>query len=373
MNPFYWCLLGTAIGDSIGLPREGLSRRRAKRIFGGPPLEHSFFFGYGAVSDDAEHACLTAQALIASAGEPELFAKELARRLRWWLLMMPAGIGLATLRAILKLWLGFSPATSGVRSAGNGPAMRATILGVFAANDLQKLARLVRISTRITHTDPRAEQGAMIVALAAAYSLAPPRGEFAAADFLRFVMPYVADDGLRANLTAACEAASRGESAEQFADSLGCTRGVSGFINHSVPVAIFCWLRHRDNFRAAIESAVCLGGDTDTVAAIVGGVLGARVRTFKTMDDERATPDSWLEGILMWPRRGSRSMLPLELWLLRSNYNWMAGLSEQLPEVAQTGQPQRPFTRPWPIVLVRNALFAALVLLHGFRRLLPPY
>jgi hypothetical protein len=66
-------------------------------------------------------------------------------------------------------------------------------------------------------------------------------------------------------------------------------------------------------------------------------------------------------------------MLPLELWLLRSNYNWMAGLSEQLPEVAQTGQPQRPFTRPWPIVLVRNALFAALVLLHGFRRLLPPY
>jgi hypothetical protein len=44
----------------------------------------------------------------------------LARRLRGWLAAMPAAVGFGTLRAILKLWMGFPPSRSGVRSAGNG-------------------------------------------------------------------------------------------------------------------------------------------------------------------------------------------------------------------------------------------------------------
>ena len=40
----------------------------------------------GMVSDDTEHACMTAQALLASAGDPDLFARDLAWRLRLWLL-----------------------------------------------------------------------------------------------------------------------------------------------------------------------------------------------------------------------------------------------------------------------------------------------
>jgi hypothetical protein len=52
-------------------------------------------------------------------------------RLRGWLLSLPAGIGFATLRAILKLWLGFPLNRSGVYSAGNGPAMRVAVIGAF--------------------------------------------------------------------------------------------------------------------------------------------------------------------------------------------------------------------------------------------------
>ena len=37
-------ILGTAIGDSIGLPYEGLSRRRAERLLG-PADRHRFFSG----------------------------------------------------------------------------------------------------------------------------------------------------------------------------------------------------------------------------------------------------------------------------------------------------------------------------------------
>jgi ADP-ribosylglycohydrolase len=309
---------------------------------------------------------MTAQALIASAGEPERFAQELARRLRWWLLTIPAGIGLATLRAILKLWLGVGPERSGVWSAGNGPAMRAAIIGVFARGDLQRLAALVRASTRITHTDPRAEQGAMIVALAATYALDQARSPFAAADFLRFAQPYVSDEPLRANLAAACEFAAQGKSAEEFADSLGQSRGVSGFINHTVPVAIFCWLRHRDDFRAAVETAVCLGGDTDTVAAIAGAlvaVTGGGV----------APPESWCLGVTTFINLQKPTLVAILADLFRSNGLWMIQLSNQLAAVQQTGTPEQPAARFWPRVLLRNAIFAAVVLLHGFRRLLPPY
>ena len=88
------------------------------------------------VSDDTEHTCLVAQALCAAPTDADRFARHLARGLRWWLLGLPAGIGSATLRATLKLWLGFPPARSGVFSAGNGPAMRSAILGA-AMDDLE--------------------------------------------------------------------------------------------------------------------------------------------------------------------------------------------------------------------------------------------
>ncbi len=50
------CLLGTAVGDALGLAAEGLSRKRQQAIF--PELDsYHFFFGKGFCSDDTEHAC----------------------------------------------------------------------------------------------------------------------------------------------------------------------------------------------------------------------------------------------------------------------------------------------------------------------------
>src|SRR6516165_7795246 len=128
-------ILGTAAGDALGLPREGLSARRARALWGGPPLRHRFVFGRGMTSDDTEHTCLVGQALLRAPNDADLFGRWLARGLRWWFLGLPAGIGRATLRACLKLWLGFPPRRSGVWSAGNGPAMRSALLGVCLGGD----------------------------------------------------------------------------------------------------------------------------------------------------------------------------------------------------------------------------------------------
>ncbi len=71
-------ILGTAVGDALGLPREGLSRRRGRRLFGDPPLRHRFLLGHGMVSDDTEHTCMTGQTLLRAPRDVDAFARSLA-------------------------------------------------------------------------------------------------------------------------------------------------------------------------------------------------------------------------------------------------------------------------------------------------------
>ena len=109
------CILGTAVGDAMGLALEGLSRRRQPRMFPDISGYRLLPLGKGLCSDDTEHTCMLAQSLIGVAGldaeaAARTFSSSFGWRLRFWLLGMPAGIGLATLRSILKLWIGFPPA-----------------------------------------------------------------------------------------------------------------------------------------------------------------------------------------------------------------------------------------------------------------------
>jgi ADP-ribosyl-[dinitrogen reductase] hydrolase len=347
-DSFIGCLLGMAVGDALGLPREGLSRGRGQRLFGVAPLRHEFSLGRGMISDDAEHACLVAQALLASSGDVDRFSRALAWGMRGWLLGLPAGIGRATLLSGAKLWLGWPPSRSGICSAGNGPAMRAPLLGVYAVDDPSRLAQLVCVSSRLTHTDPRAAEGALAIALAAAHAArggSPCDGPA----LLASLLPHLRGDDLRASLDGAATHLARGAEAEEFAQSLGLEHGVGGFINHTVPVALFCWLRHPTDFRQAVESVILLGGDTDTTAAIVGGLAGAAL-------GPEAIPPEWLAGVRDWPR----------------SIDWMRRLAARLA-TAEPGLPSTPLPLFWPAIPLRNLAFTTLVLLHAARRLLPPY
>jgi ADP-ribosylglycohydrolase len=342
-------ILGTAVGDALGLPYEGLSRRRGTRLFGEPD-RYRFLFGRGMVSDDTDHTCLVAQALIASGGDVDRFRRRLAGLMRRWLLTVPAGIGRATLRATVKLWLGFPPHRSGVFSAGNGPAMRSAVLG-SALDDTDRLREFVRASTRITHTDPKAEFGAWAVALAAhtARRANPVSGD----DYLECLRQSLAGEPAEEFLGLvgrAVDSAGRGESTIAFADSLGLRRGVSGYVYHTVPVALHAWLSHPRDFRSSVGSVIRCGGDTDTTAAIVGGMVGAAV-------GREGIPPEWLARLLGWPRTVA----------------WMQALGERLGEALVSGDSQRPPQTAYLAELARNGLFLATVLGHIGRRLLPPY
>ena len=84
-NKLAGLLFGTAVGDAIGLPFEGLSARRVARRLRGRALDHRLLLGRGMRSDDTEHACLVAQSLLECPADPAAFQRALARRLRWWL------------------------------------------------------------------------------------------------------------------------------------------------------------------------------------------------------------------------------------------------------------------------------------------------
>lgn len=343
-DAFVGVLIGTAVGDGLGLPAEGMSRQRIQRRWHGH-WRHRFLFGHGMVSDDTEHTLFVAQALLAHPNDPVAFQRCLAWKLRLWLVGIPAGIGFATLRAILKLWVGFPPTRSGVHSAGNGPAMRSAIIGAYLFDEPEKRREFVAAATSLTHTDPRALAAALAVAEAAALAV---RQDESIDEWLTALTKLGHDDEWRALCRKLVDALAAKTSVQAFAESLGLRDGITGYAYHSVPVAMYAWLRHRGDFRAAMESALNCGGDTDSVGAIVGALTGIDV-------GKESIPFEWLSGICEWPR----SNLALEQ------------IGERLARQKGAGRPLGPIRYFWPGLIPRNLIFLAAVLLHGFRRLRP--
>lgn len=334
-------LLGTAVGDSLGLPFEGLSPRRASRMFSGV-LSHHLLPGRGMVSDDTEHACFTARALLLARGDVDVFGRRLAASLRWWLAGLPAGIGLATLKALLKSSVGFPPERSGVFSAGNGPAMRSAIIGVALGGSPGPMAAFVRRSTRMTHTDPKAYHGALAVAVAADCAAKGESAQYL--DRIEALLANEAADEFLALVRRAFDSAARQESVGNFAIAIGSRGGISGYMLHTVPCVLQVWFRYGNDIAGGLKAIIEAGGDTDTAGAIYGGIAGAGC-------GKAGIPAPWLDGIVEWPR----------------TVGWIERLADAL---ARDGKCPGYFV---PGIAVRNAVFMAIVLVHGFRRLAPPY
>ncbi len=345
-NRFSGLILGTAVGDALGLPFEGLGRRRIARLHEGR-WRHRFLFGRGFVSDDTDHTLLVALSLIAAPRARERFEAILARRLRWCLVGLPLGAGRATYLSILRLWLGFAPNRSGIHSAGNGPAMRSAVIGAFFADDRVTLDDYVEASTRITHTDPRASVGARAVALVAAMIVATDCDRRPEIDALDAALRSAGEGD--AAWSELCDeirrAATDRISVGDFAGRLGLGDGVSGFIYHTVPVAIYAWLAHWGDYEATLAEVLEAGGDTDTVAAIAGALAGATT-------GERGIPQDWIDGLAAWPH----------------GVGYMRRVAQRLEHVATTGSAAAPPACFWPLLPIRNLLGNYVALAHLVKR-----
>jgi len=332
------CLLGGALGDSLGLPSEGIRASRIMKLRPAP-LRQCLINGKGMVSDDTEHAVMTLLSLRESRNNPEDFATKLASRLRWWLASIPAGIGLATARSILRLSIGINSQRSGVWSAGNGPLMRAPIIGAWFADNPDFRDEYVKVSTSMTHRDPRALESARIIARATA--MAALRKTDGNHEILAELETDVQSEEMRIRFPLIRKSLEESESVSEFANRFCRKPGyVTGFAPDSAAVALYAWLRHRHDFRATIESVIRAGGDTDTIAFIAGSIAGIDC-------GKHGLPSDWIQGLQDWPI--NRSFIE---------------------RISHGAIPRYP---GWPISLFRNAIFLTIVLCHGFRRLLPPF
>lgn len=341
-------LLGTAVGDALGLPAENLPPRRIRRRWP-EPLRMRLIFGRGMISDDTEHTLMVAQALLSHPKDPVAFQRALAWKFRWWFAGLPGGVGLATAKACLRLWIGFPTSKCAVVSAGSGPAMRSAVIGAFFANQSEMRREFVAASSRLTHRVWQAKTAALAVAEAAALAV---RSEGApdAAKVLSIMRGLSPEKEWQARISE-IEPCLKSESpVSDFVDNLGLKGGVTGYSLHVVPVALYTWLRHPCDFRLALTTAIECGGDTDTVGAILGALCGATTGT-------KAIPTEWIRGIWEWPR----------------SCKFIERLAERLADQENASACRGPVRYFWPRIIPRNLLFLAVVLAHGFRRLAPPY
>jgi ADP-ribosylglycohydrolase len=338
-DPLAGVLLGTALGDALGLPAEGLRPETIARRFG--RLERFRLLGRtGFVSDDTEQSALAAQALVRHPSDPERFARAFRRSLLGWFFRLPWGVGLGTIRACLKAALGFR--RTGVASAGNGAAMRAAVVGVFFRDDPARRRAFGRALAEVTHTDPRAVGGALFAAdLAAAAAGAAPDADRAA--LVAAARDGLDEPALGAAIDRARDLARDGAGTAEAARELG----TSGYVVHTIAFVTFCFLRHGAEPLGAIQEAAGAGGDADTIGAIVGAWVGS-------LHGAEGLPGDLLGRIHDGPFGPTH---------LRS-------LARALDEVLAG----RPAEHPrWSVAgaLLRNIALMPVILAHGLRRLIP--
>lgn len=332
-------LLGTALGDALGLPCEGMSGRAIARRFG--VVDRFRLLGKtGFVSDDTEQAALVAQSLAHHPDDAQACVRAFRRSLLGWFCRLPWGVGRATIRSCARIALGFQP--SGVMSAGNGAAMRAAIVGAFFHDRPRERETFGRLLAEVTHRDVRAVEGALYVAELAAACLRHPErtSPFASQEEARKI---VQDAELGTALDRAVELECAGASFSEAAKVCG----TSGYVVSSAAFATFGFLRHADDPMKALSESIGVGGDTDSIAAILGAWLGTR-------HGVSGLPDDLIRRIHDGPFGPSH---------LRALAACLAGVRE--------GR-QEPVPRYSPTAaLARNLALYPVILGHGFRRLVP--
>lgn len=262
-------IIAYAAGDALGVPWEGRTADevRWEELEGVPGRGD---WPQGATSDDTEQLLLVAEYLVEAKGQVD--ERDFLTRLAKALPRM-RGAGPTTQAAVRRfLATGELQATEG---NSIGAAMRALPFGwatpVAAAADRRELT--VRLS-RTTHGAPNAITSACVVAEMAAWAIEQHSIDVVVAAGLREAEHLARRYALApAAIQLLRQAASRDwapRTAEMAPDAV------------TTLASVLHVLREATNLATAMKDAVALGGDTDTTAAIVGGILGCRLQDVET-------------------------------------------------------------------------------------------
>jgi poly(ADP-ribose) glycohydrolase ARH3 len=254
---FVGCLLGGALGDALGAPYEGsLVARAAWKVLTVAYRRRL------RTTDDTEMTLILARSLCEHGGlAPDRLAQAWAHGAH-----RSRGYGAGTLKLLARIragedWRSANRSVFTEGSFGNGAAMRAAPIGLWFHRDPASLAAAAEVAASITHAHPLGIEGGVLIARATAMAL---RGDLD----LRALRDGCREETFRRRLDAAIDLTL---DADTVVNRLGNTMEA----HNSVVTALHA-ARRFDAFPALMEFAISLGGDVDTIAAMAGGIFGAR-------------------------------------------------------------------------------------------------
>ncbi len=279
-------LVGTAAGDALGAGYEFTTPGPAADIdmIGGGP----FGFAPGEWTDDTSMAVAVAR--VTAEGRDLRTADGLdavAAGFLEWFNGGPKDVGSQT-RMVLssrdRTAAGMTATAGSIsgRTGGNGSLMRTAAVGIAYLDEAAACLDAALQVSALTHADERAGQACQMWSYAIRH--AALTGSFGGVrGYLDVAAPEAADFwGQR------LDEAETGEPADF---------GNNGWVVHALQTAwwaISNTEQNRDQFPQAVELAVRAGNDTDTTAAIAGGLLGARWGL-------SAVPERWVRMLHGWP------------------------------------------------------------------------
>lgn len=268
IEQFKGCLFGLAIGDAFGAPFEGLTSYLIFDGFGPvdqliqtPPVERLHY------TDDTEMMISVCETLIQTGTiDEEVLCNAFAGN------YTPGrGYGQGArkiIEAIIckedhqKLAETIFPGGS----LGNGAAMRVAPIGICFCDNVSEIKKQARLSALPTHVNPVGVEGAQLLALAV--SLAVQEKNINYHEFYQYLKTHAFTEEFQWKLSIAEEISPNGNIH---------TLGNSLEADNSVITAIACFLRSPDSYENTISTAIALGNDTDTLAAMAGAISGAHL------------------------------------------------------------------------------------------------
>lgn len=250
------CIIGGAIGDAVGAPHENTTAT----MHPVPTVQYT-------TTDDTALVLATCSSITATRTiSPANIASTFLEWFRKRRIIRP---GSATLQALRSLDVGAHWALAGKTgeyAAGNGAAMRVAPLAFFLVPSNPQHRTLLRDVVRITHNNDEAYAAAL------ALLIAVRQAWHARAVHLPDIIAILPDSHTRDALHNAC-------AIQQYPlpDILQRV-GTSGFAAESVPAAL-CAAQYalREGMENALQHIICAGGDTDTIASMMGNIVGAAI------------------------------------------------------------------------------------------------
>ena len=297
-------LAGLALGDALGMPTQAMSPEQIRAVYGtitglvdgDASQPYAPGMPAGSVTDDTEQALLVASLLIrgrgSSSGRVALNAVEFAHALLAWEdSMIERGsldlLGPSTKAALERVRAGEDPLTVGGAGTTNGAAMRVTPIGIaVSTEDPEAFAEAVWSSCRVTHATRQGFQSAALVAAAVSMGIDAQR-TFTFPEDVRSLLwkalTYVESLPARGAWTPEPDVVAATRRAMQLVANPSCLSrkllveqvGTSVASAHAIPMA-FALLARAPSPQVFIDAG-SIGGDTDTIGAIAGAMLGAAI------------------------------------------------------------------------------------------------